>query len=67
MDKTGRGVGVGVGDQWVKLGDWELRDHMTELDFDWMGESLLKFKDVFAVSLDVAIVGFSDCFFTGQH
>ena len=31
VGKTGRGAGVGVGDQWVKLGDWELGDHMTEL------------------------------------
>ena len=24
MDKTGRGAGGGVGDQWIKLGDWKL-------------------------------------------
>ena len=35
MSKTGRGggVGVGVGDQWVKSGDWELGDHVSELLF----------------------------------
>ena len=27
MDKTGRGAGVGVGDQWIKPGDRELGDH----------------------------------------
>ena len=26
MDKTGRGGGVGAGDQWIKPGDWELGD-----------------------------------------
>ena len=26
--------GVGVGDQWVKPGDLELGDHVTELYFD---------------------------------
>ena len=26
VGKIGRGAGVGVGDQWIKLGDWELGD-----------------------------------------
>ena len=30
VGKTGRGGGVGVGDQWVKLGDWELGDHCVD-------------------------------------
>ena len=29
VGKTGRGAGVG--DQWVKSGDWELGDHVSEL------------------------------------
>ena len=28
-------VGVKVEDQWLKVGDWELRDHITELCFDY--------------------------------
>ena len=35
VGKTRRGAGMGVGDQWVKLGDWELGDHVTELCFDY--------------------------------
>ena len=31
VGKTGRRVGAGAGDQWVKPGDWELGDHVTEL------------------------------------
>ena len=31
MGKIGRGVGAGVGDQWVKSGDWELGDDVTEV------------------------------------
>ena len=31
VGKTRRGVGAGVVDHWVKLGDWELGDHVTEL------------------------------------
>ena len=31
VGKTGRGGGVGAGDQWVKSGDWELGDHVNEL------------------------------------
>ena len=31
VGKTGRGVGVGVGDYWVKPGDWELGDHVNEV------------------------------------
>ena len=34
VGKTGRGVGEGAGNQWVKLGDWELGelgDHVSEL------------------------------------
>ena len=31
VGKTGRGGGAGVGDQWVKSGEWELGDHVTEL------------------------------------
>ena len=31
VGKTRRRVGEGAGDQWVKLGDWELGDHMSEL------------------------------------
>ena len=27
MGKTRRGGGAGVGDQWVKLREWELGDH----------------------------------------
>ena len=26
VGETGRGVGVAMGDYWVKLGDWELGD-----------------------------------------
>ena len=33
VGKTGRGLGVG--DQWVKSGDWELGDHVTTLCFDY--------------------------------
>ena len=29
VDKTGRGAGVG--DQWLKSGDWELGDHVIHL------------------------------------
>ena len=29
VGKTGRGAGVG--DQWVKPGDWELRDRVSKL------------------------------------
>ena len=36
VSKTGRKAGVGLEDQWVKLGDWELGDHMTELCFDYI-------------------------------
>ena len=46
VGKTGKGGGAGVGDQWVKLGDWELGDHTIELRcFDSklkMGEGLLE-------------------------
>ena len=42
MGKTGRVAGVGVGDQWVKPGDWELGDHMTEI--------LLEFENAFSFS-----------------
>ena len=35
VGKTGRGVGVGAGDQWVKPEEWELGDHMTLLCFDY--------------------------------
>ena len=35
IGKTGRGAGVGVGDQWVKPGDWEIGDYVTELCFDY--------------------------------
>ena len=46
MGKAGRGGGTGVGDRWVKSGDWELGDHIIELCcFDSklkMGEGLLK-------------------------
>ena len=35
VGKTGRGGGVGVGDKWVKSGDWELGDYVTELCFDY--------------------------------
>ena len=49
VGKTRRGVGVG--DQWVKAGDWNLEDHLTELFLIHirMGEGLLKFaeNDVF--------------------
>ena len=31
VGKTRRGVGAGVVDHWVKPGDWELGDHVTEL------------------------------------
>ena len=33
MGKIGRGggAGAGVGDQWVKQGDWELGDHVNKL------------------------------------
>ena len=31
VGKTRRGVGAGAGDHWIKLGDWELGDHVTEL------------------------------------
>ena len=43
VGKTRRGVGVG--DQWVKAGDWNLEDHLTELFLIHirMGEGLLKF------------------------
>ena len=27
--------GVGVGDQWVKPGDWEMGDYVIELCFDY--------------------------------
>ena len=30
VGETGRGAEVRVGDQWVKAGDWELGDHVTE-------------------------------------
>ena len=50
VGETGRGVGMGAGDQWVKPGDWELGDHVTELCFR-MGESLLEFEDSFTASL----------------
>ena len=33
VGKTRRGVGVG--DQWVKPGDWELGDHIIKLCFDY--------------------------------
>ena len=41
VGKTGRGGGAGVGDQWVKLGDWELGDHVINIrcfhyKFNWM-------------------------------
>ena len=40
----------------LKLGDWELGDHVTELCCSIiMGEGLLK------------LLGFSDCFFTGEN
>ena len=35
VGKTGRGAGVEVGDRWVKPGDWELGDHVTELCFEY--------------------------------
>ena len=35
VGKTGRGAGVGVGDQWVKPGDRELGDHVTKLCFHY--------------------------------
>ena len=34
VGKTERGAGAGVGDQGINPGDWELRDHVTELCFD---------------------------------
>ena len=35
MDKTGRGVGVGVGDQWIKLGDgsWEITTRHVHVSY----------------------------------
>ena len=48
-------MGVGVKDQWVKPGDWELGDHVIELCFHYkldlynrMGKSLLEFENVFS-------------------
>ena len=49
MGKTGRGGETGVGDQWIKSGNWKLGDHVIEfccfdsklkwvkvcLKFDW--------------------------------
>ena len=35
MGKTGRGGEAGVGDQWVKSGDWELGDHVTYVTFQY--------------------------------
>ena len=34
MDKTGRGAGAGVGDQWIKPGDWELGAHVMHKMID---------------------------------
>ena len=31
VGKIGRGGGSGVGDQWVKYGDWELVDHVISI------------------------------------
>ena len=43
---------MGVGDQWVKPGDWELGDHVTEFYFVYrMGESLLEFENTDVFSL----------------
>ena len=66
-----RGVAVGAGDQWVKLGDWELGDHVTELCFNFKLEwvkacSSLRIRSRPACFLGCCNDGFSDCFFTGE-
>ena len=51
VGKIRRGAGVGMGDQWVKPGDWELGDHVTDLCFNYkLGESLLEFENGFSFS-----------------
>ena len=34
MDKTGRGAGAGMGDRWIKPGDWELGDIIDTIPYD---------------------------------
>ena len=71
MSKSGRGVaiGAGAGDQWVKPGDWELGDHVTEHYYfnsklRTVGEGLLEVLECI-LSRDIAVHGgISDCFFT---
>ena len=57
MGKTGREAGVG--DQWIKPGDWELGDHVTV-------KFCLSLR-IRSVSWDVGVVELSDCFFTGEY
>ena len=53
VDKIGRGAGVG--DQWVKPGDWELGDHVNEVccfdsKLEWL-KVCWKFEDAFFCGL----------------
>ena len=58
MGKTGRGAGTGMGDYWVKLGDWEMGDHVNEvccfirfqIILEW-GKVYSKFDDAFFCGL----------------
>ena len=48
-------IGRGVGDQWVKPGDWELRDHMNKVccfnsKSKWV-KGCSKFEDAFFCGL----------------
>ena len=58
VGKTGRRVGAGVGDYWVKPGDWELGDHVNEVCcFD----SKLEWVKVCSKVEDTHPVSFAGC------